>query len=420
MSTKARRRAKARPTTTPVAPEDGQQAVVAASTRTEVPRKTERSRAPTRTRRSPLPWIIAGVAALGLIIALLFLFRVFTPAAQPLPTSPEGRILFLRTSPEGQRNLFIVNPDGTGQAQVTEGLNVEGSWSWSPDGRLIVVQAGQEGQSEIVRITLGPDGRAAETVSLTADVNADAAFPTWSPDGSMIAFQHKGEGGFQVFVMNADGANKRKVSGGTGYAGLPSWSPDSKRIVFIAGDRPDIGTPKEIYVRDLAAGEPRKVTSFGKDISRPAFSPTGNLIAYIERQGDRAGSIMVVGADGQNLRRLGDSAANSTPEFSPDGNFLLFYNVAPPEGSDVYTVPVAGGTTPTNITTGAGEDYVPTWSPDGTKIAWASIEPGIQGHKIVVTNVDGSGRKVVSTGEGDDYQPVWTGPPSQEGQNGTP
>jgi TolB protein len=279
----------------------------------------------------------------------------------------------------------------------------------------IVAQIGDKGQSEIARITLGPDGKAASVVSLTADIDADAAFPAWSPDGSKIAFQHKGEGGFQVFVMDADGQNKRKLSGGTGYAGLPAWSPDGTQLLFIAGDRPDPGTPKELYIAEIAGPDasPRKLTSFGKDISRPTWSPDGKQIAYVERVGDRTGAIMLVGIDGQNPRKLGDGVSNASPQFSPNGDVLLYYNVAPPEGSDIYTVPVAGGQ-PTNITPGHGEDYVPVWSPDGTKIAWASIVPGTEGHKIVIANPDGSGRKVVSTGDGDDYQPVWGAPQEQE------
>jgi TolB protein len=331
-----------------------------------------------------------------------------TNNVEPAPLSPEGRILFMRTAPDSTRNLFIVNPDGEGQVQVTQDLLIEGSWSWSPDGRFVVVQVNQQGQSEIARLTLGPDNRATETVSLTADVNADAAFPAWSPDGKSIAFQHKAEGGFQVFVMNADGTNKRKVSGGTGYAGLPAWSYDGKQLVFIAGDRPDIGAPKELYVADAGAASaaPRKVTAFGRDISRPAWSPDGAQLAYIERQGDRAGSIMVVGLDGLNPRRLGNSAAQSTPQFSPGGDRIVAYNVAPPDGSDVYLLPVAGGD-PVNLTPGQGDDYVPVWSPDGSKLAWASVQAGQPGHKIVVADPDGANVRVVSTGEGDDSYPTW-------------
>jgi Tol biopolymer transport system component len=321
--------------------------------------------------------------------------------------------------PDGARNLFAVNPDGEGQVQITRDLIIEGSWSWSPNRRLIAAQVGEKGQSEVALITLGPDGKASSVVSLTADVNADAAFPAWAPDGTRIAFQHKGEGGFQVFVMDADGANKRKISGGTGFAGLPAWSPNGKQVLFLAGDKPDIGTPKEIYIMDIdgAAGSARKITSFGKDISRPTWSPDGQKIAYIERIGDRAGSVMLVGVDGQNARKVGDAVSNASPQFSPDGGSILYYNVAPPEGSDIFIGPVGEGV-PTNLTPGPGEDYVPTWSPDGKRLAWAGIVPGVQGHKIVVANADGTGAKVVSTGEGDDYQPMWA--PAAEQASDTP
>src|SRR5688572_5964482 len=118
----------------------------------------ERPQAKAQPKRNLRPWIVAGIGVLGLIVVLLFLLGVFKDDAKPIPNSPEGRILFLRSMPDGARNLFAVNPDGQGQVQVTRDLIIEGSWSWSPDGRRIAAQVGEKGQSEVAVITLGPDG----------------------------------------------------------------------------------------------------------------------------------------------------------------------------------------------------------------------------------------------------------------------
>ena len=59
--------------------------------------------------------------------------------------------------------------------------------------------------------------------------------------------------------MDADGNNKRRLSDGSGYAGQPSWSPDGKTLVYVHGGKPDIGTPKELYVVPVAGSPTMRV-----------------------------------------------------------------------------------------------------------------------------------------------------------------
>src|SRR4051812_45352886 len=182
-------------------------------------------------RRPGRLWLVGGLAvALLAIVGLSFFAQGLWSIGQtPVPASysPEGRIAFVRQTAEGKRDLFVVNPDGTHQEQVTRDIGIEGTNSWSPDGRRVMVQASVDGTSTVVRIDIGPDNKPSNAVQLTADKKADSAFPAWSPDGSLIAFQSKRDGGdHQVFVMNADGNNKRRLSDGKGYASQPVWSPD--------------------------------------------------------------------------------------------------------------------------------------------------------------------------------------------------
>src|SRR6266566_3962373 len=119
-------------------------------------------------RRSPALFWIAGVAA-GLL-ALYFLLLLLAPTAlpnwlrgisptstavTPQPAGGAGRISFVRQSNGGkQRDLFVVNPDGSGQVQVTNGLYIEGIASWSPDGTQVILQASIDGISTVVRLTV--------------------------------------------------------------------------------------------------------------------------------------------------------------------------------------------------------------------------------------------------------------------------
>ncbi|HYP39017.1 MAG TPA: hypothetical protein VEX13_01530 [Chloroflexia bacterium] len=373
------------------------------------------------------------VLAIGAIVAVLALLwlglSLFAPGVLPNPFAaaktpqpadtafPEGRISFLRSNGSGGRDLFVVNPDGTNQQQVTSDIVVEGSTSWSPDGRSIAIQASVNGFSTIVRITLGGDNKPLpnESVQLTADIKADSALPAWSPDGSMIAFQSKRDGGdHQVFVMDVNGNNKRRISDGNGFAGQPAWSPDSKSVAYVAGEKADPTVPKDMYVAPAAGGEPKKILSRGTSLRRPLWTTDGKYIVCVEGPGERNQALLLLNADGTSPRLVVDAA--QTPQISPLGDRVAYYVVDPSIGSDgqsigsdIFVTSISEGSTPTNLTTQTRDDYYPAWSPDASRLAWASGR-GTSGHKIVVANLNGSNVKEVSTGNGDDFLPLWSQP----------
>lgn len=370
-----------------------------------------------RTGRNNLLIRLGGILGLALLLwggLLLFAPSLLPPPFNPSPAAPAQyfageRISFVRTSSEGKRDLYVVNADGTNQQQVTRDIAVQGSTLWSPDGRQIVMQADIGGTSKVLRYTIGPDNRASKTAQLTADIQADSALPVWSPDGKQIAFQTKRDGGdYQIYVMGPDGNGKNRLSNGKGYAGQPAWSPDSKNVIYVAGEKADPGTAKELYVAPSAGGAPRQITHLGVDLSRPSWSPDGKNITYMQNQGERNRIIVIANIDGTSPRVLVQSGANYPPQFSPFGDKVVYYAVSPSGGSDIYTIttsPGAPNNVATNLTPQSSEDYGPSWSTDGKKLSWASRQGS--SFRIVTANADGSNVKAISQGEGDDYQPGW-------------
>jgi TolB protein len=382
----------------------------------------ERISAPARPSSQPTPLarnrtllgIIGALVVLAVAWVVIWLLAPgFMGGSPPIVTtaSPEGRICFVRTSADGSRDLYVVNADGTGLERATTDIKVEGTNVWSPDGQRILIQATVNNIQTVVRLDVGPDNKVTQALQLTADAQADSVNPAWSPDGAQIAFQSKRDGGdYQLFVMDVDGNNKRRLSGGTGYAGQPAWSPDGKSIAYVQGDEADRLKPKEIHVASVAAAtgaEPKQITSAGKALSRPIWSPDGATIVYAEYLGDRFATLNAMNSDGTNARVLVEQGANQGHHFSPVDDRVAYNSVDMATGSNIFIVRASGGMV-SELTPLSGDDYQPTWSPDGKRLAWSGSRDGT--FHIITANPDGTDQKTITSGEESDYQPSWGAP----------
>ncbi len=110
--------------------------------------------------------------------------------------------------------------DGSGQRSLTRNRSSAGS-AWSPDGRKIVFVSDRDGNGEIY--VMNADG--SEQRRLTRDPGNDSS-PAWSPDGQMIAFERDLPSGGELHVMNADGSRDRSLTrNGVRFVIPYAWSP---------------------------------------------------------------------------------------------------------------------------------------------------------------------------------------------------
>ncbi len=134
-----------------------------------------------------------------------------------------------------------------------------------------------------------------------------------------IAFNSDRDGDEEIYIMNADGTNVKKLTSNTVPDMHPSWSPDCKKIVF--GSARD-GDP-EIYIMNADGTNVKKLTSNSAMDFSPDWSPDGSKIAFnSDRDGDL--EIYVMNADGTNVKKL-TRASGSRPILSPLINqFTIF------------------------------------------------------------------------------------------------
>ncbi len=235
--------------------------------------------------------------------------------------------------------------------------------------------------------------------------NSISLSPRISPDGSRIAFSAITKTGWEIMMYSLD--LNRLVSfphlGGTNLS--PAWSGDGLKLAFSSSRA---GAP-EIYVADASGGNPRRMT----DSSGPDVSPVWNrkTNAQIAFTSGRTGlpQIYTMEADGTNQQRLTDQGYAVSPNWSPNGQFLVFawvrkYGPGEPGSSDIYLMDIASKQW-VQLTHDGGHNDSPSWSPDNRHIVFQSNRSGSP--EIWSMLADGSKVQQL-TFSGRNSQPNWS------------
>ena len=176
-----------------------------------------------------------------------------------------------------------------------------------------------------------------------------------------IAFTSTRDGNLEIYVMDGDGSNQRRVTVHPARDSLPAWSPDGKKIAFVSNRNNANKDHKQIWVIDADGKNPIRLTD-GLVDTYPDWSPDGTRIVY---DAHPAG-ITVMDADGKDKRLL--TRVGVHPSWSPDGKRIAFIS-----GVDVINhvfVMDADGGNRTQLTHDFVRKRLPSWSHDGKRIAY--------------------------------------------------
>ncbi len=219
-------------------------------------------------------------------------------------------------------------------------------------------------------------------------------------DQPRIAFISERREAAEIFTMNADGTDTRRLAS-VGYlseyfpASPPAWAPDGEQIAFTKAEE----NGASIYLVD--AGGEESATLLVRRAAFPAWSPDGDLIAFTRSRGETSVDTWVVRPDGTDPRILVRHAAFGA--WSPDGEQLVFARLSDDDKTDLHVVSLNDGTV-RRLTNGPGHDLLPAWAP-ADRIVFERYDDNAE---IFVIDPDGTNEARLTDDPAEDTSPVWS------------
>jgi len=195
---------------------------------------------------------------------------------------------------------------------------------------------------------------------------------------------------FEIYEFGRETHQYRRLTDARGYDAEGSWSPDGRLIAFTSNRRAyqgeltatekrqfeiDPAYMNDIYIMDADGENVRRLTSAPGYDGGPFFSPDGARICW--RRFSPNGAVAEVwtmnidGADKRQLTRLG--AMSWAPFYHPSGQYLIFTTNLHGFGNfELYLIDVDGKSTPVRVTYTQGFDGLAAFTPDGKQLAWTS------------------------------------------------
>lgn len=282
--------------------------------------------------------------SLGFVLTFMSVYPVFARA-------PRTEKIAFSSNRDGAWDIYIMNPDGSDQVNLTQHKAVDFSPVWSPTGEHIIFVSNRDGILDL--FLMDADGRNVRRVFKKL---AQRVEPVWSPDGRRVAY-HAEKPQWSIQTGTIYGHDGVHVAFARVQGGNPSWSPDGEEIAFVAGEG------RRIHIVKLHSGAERVFLPNERSwMYYPTWSPDGERLAFSWLKwglGDKS-AIFVANRDGSGLKQIGKSVPGVFhPVWSPDGEKLVYAEEAVEGDRQITTIDVR--TRRKKQLTHRGLNVTPSW-----------------------------------------------------------
>lgn len=259
--------------------------------------------------------------------------------------------------------------------------------------QVLFVQARSDGK-EIY--SMDYDGANVRRITKNGSINLS---PEWWPNNKGLVYTSYKHGEPNLYALGLSG-NENRITSGIGVDVGAEFSPDGKRLAFMK----NVDGNPDIYVSDNQGKGLKRITWLKSVEASPTWSPDGKKMAFVS---DRYGTpqIFIMNVDGSGVQRASlDGGYNTSPVWSPKGDLIAFTNRV--EG--IFGIALIDPETLQfrQLVGEAGNNEDPSWSPDGRYISFSSNRTGT--YQIYIVDRDGRKEWRITSGAGDKSQPAWS------------
>lgn len=312
----------------------------------------------------------------------------------------------ISASPTGYQ-LEMIQADGSNR-HVIPGINTQpGAFVISHDGKKIAWTVYENG-----KVHLYVTDKAGGTSTLLASGAPYCDMADWSPDDRKIVFVKGDNSGRAVYIVDVDGQNEKRLTSNT-WSVAPKWFPDGNTIAYLA----TVNSPMGIYTMKADGSNSKRLSPYNIFGGTLSIDPTGHKIAIAISVWELPGRILVLNADGSNLKEVtagldhfaidgmygGES--HLSPAWSPDGKKIVYVSTNISR-SEIYVMN-SDGTGDTRLAYTNEFNSSPSWSKDGKYIVYASSRTDGLTSDVYIMKANGRSQTSLTQKTGDSYFPVF-------------
>lgn len=264
----------------------------------------------------------------------------------------DSRIVYVAESGSKTRKvkrLAIMDQDGYNHQYITGGRTLVLTPRFTPNEQKIVYMSYAKASPKVRTLDI-ETGK--ETV--IGDFSGMTFAPHYNPKGRDLLISVAQNGNTDIYSIGRSGT--RRLTNNPAIDTSACYSPEGNQIVFSS----DRGGAQNLYIMDANGGEAKRITFGSGNYSAPVWSPRGDFIAFTKQSGGTF-HIGVIRPDGSGERMITSSYLDESPSWSPNGRVIVFTREDRRGNSSLYAIDVTGYNERRINTPGNASD--PTWSP---------------------------------------------------------